>query len=127
MNIPERLLKMLFIFGLICFAWIFFRASSLDDAIYVIVHMFDGIPHLFTYIRVGLNDVGINTWANLLQLIGILGVLTLYDAISLKTDVFVWLGKQHWLVRWIIYITLGLMTILLAQKGINTEFVYFQF
>lgn len=127
MNIPERLLKMLFIFGLICFAWIFFRASSLDDAIYVIVHMFDGIPHLFTYIRVGLNDVGINTWANLLQLIGILGVLTLYDAISLKTDVFVWLGKQHWLVRWIIYITLGLTTILLAQKGINTEFVYFQF
>lgn len=89
--------------------------------------MFDGIPHLFTYIRVGLNDVGINTWANLLQLIGILGVLTLYDAISLKTDVFVWLGKQHWLVRWIIYITLGLTTILLAQKGINTEFVYFQF
>lgn len=127
MNIPERLLKMLFIFGLICFAWIFFRASSLDDAIYVIVHMFDGIPHLFTYIRVGLNDVGINTWANLLQLIGILGVLTLYDAISLKTDVFVWLGKQHWMVRWITYITLGLTTILLAQKGINTEFVYFQF
>lgn len=31
-------------FGLVCFAWIFFRAASLGDAIYVATHLFHDLP-----------------------------------------------------------------------------------
>lgn len=31
-------------FAFVCFAWIFFRAASLDDAFYVTSHLFTGVP-----------------------------------------------------------------------------------
>lgn len=35
-------LSLLSTFGLVCFAWIFFRASTLTDAFYITTHLFSG-------------------------------------------------------------------------------------
>ncbi|MBV6401470.1 MAG: hypothetical protein CNIPEHKO_01771 [Anaerolineales bacterium] len=35
-------LSLLSTFGLVCFAWIFFRASTLPDALYIVTHLFSG-------------------------------------------------------------------------------------
>lgn len=35
-------LSLLSTFGLVCFAWIFFRASTLPDAFYIVTHLFSG-------------------------------------------------------------------------------------
>ena len=40
-------------FSLICFAWIFFRAESVNDAFYIVSHLFNGLP------------VWINGWVHL--------------------------------------------------------------
>lgn len=110
-----------------CFAWIFFRASSVNDAFYVIAHMFDGINAPISYVKNGLNSMGIFTWHDLIQMLGLFLLLLIYDCISLKKDVFLLLGKCNILIRWIIYIVLGVTIILMSQKGVSTEFVYFQF
>jgi D-alanyl-lipoteichoic acid acyltransferase DltB (MBOAT superfamily) len=35
--------KVLSTFALICFAWIFFRANSIEDAFYIVTHLFNGV------------------------------------------------------------------------------------
>jgi alginate O-acetyltransferase complex protein AlgI len=40
----SRCLRTGLTFSAVCFAWIFFRAASLSDALYIISHLFSGLP-----------------------------------------------------------------------------------
>jgi D-alanyl-lipoteichoic acid acyltransferase DltB (MBOAT superfamily) len=44
----HRVLRVAVTFALVSFAWIFFRAASLDDAYYIVTHLFDGLPEQLT-------------------------------------------------------------------------------
>ena len=50
---PEthKLIKMLITFCLVCFAWIFFRANSLKDALFISGHLFNGFTNIFNLSR----------------------------------------------------------------------------
>jgi hypothetical protein len=54
-------------------------------------------------------------------------VLGIYDYISLKQDVIALISKQHCLIRWSAYVLLLIVIALFSNKGIATEFIYFQF
>jgi D-alanyl-lipoteichoic acid acyltransferase DltB (MBOAT superfamily) len=41
-----RLAKQLATFGFVCLAWIFFRAGSLEDATFILSHIFSGVWHM---------------------------------------------------------------------------------
>ena len=54
-------------------------------------------------------------------------VLFLYDMVSLKQDVIGLVSRQKGPVRWSVYVLLLVVIALFSQKGIATEFIYFQF
>lgn len=107
-------------------AWVFFRASSLGDAIYVFSHALDGITSPLTYVMAGIADMQMDRYILLYLLILIL-ILVIYDFLSLKYDVIRKISEKKFVVRWACYIVFAVLIALLAQKGVAAEFVYFQF
>ena len=128
----RRLHAMLFIvtvpvtFLLVCFAWIFFRAATLQDAFYVIRNMFTGIGSPYTYIHDCALQLGL-TFRNLVFHCLPLIPLFLFDLASLKTDVIALISRQRFFIRWPVYILLLLVILLFSEKGVTTEFIYMQF
>jgi len=43
----QKIVKTVITFGLVCFAWIFFRAESMSDASYICIHLFSGLGQDF--------------------------------------------------------------------------------
>lgn len=119
-------IRVVLVFAFASFAWIFFVSNSLGDAAYVISHMFAGITSPISYLHDGFADVGMGKEALLKESIMIL-ILAIYDYVSLSGDVIDKISKKKTVIRWLIYICLGLMVVFLSQKGVAAEFVYFQF
>lgn len=113
-------------FLLVCFAWIFFRAATLQDAFYVIRNMFTGIGSPYTYIHDCALQLGL-TFRNLVFHCLPLIPLFLFDLASLKTDVIAMISRQRFFIRWPVYILLLLVILLFSEKGVTTEFIYMQF
>ena len=113
-------------FLLVCFAWIFFRAATLQDAFYVIRNMFTGIGSPYTYIHDCALQLGL-TFRNLVFHCLPLIPLFLFDLASLKTDVIALISRQRFFIRWPVYILLLLVILLFSEKGVTTEFIYMQF
>ncbi len=113
------------------FAWVFFRAQTVDDAFYLFTHIFDGINDPFTYVFNGFtmkNQLGIGMEKkDFFKLICFLGLLSAYDYASLRIDVIEWISTRSILLRWIVYILLIWIIILFMPQVGSSEFVYFQF
>lgn len=118
-------------FFLICLAWIFFRANSLDDAWYIIKNLVTGTNML----RGLLNPTYLNT--QLLIGRGLFNFLTIFIPIVLVETVSILAEKRNqqvedtlrdkkWYVRWITYYLVMFTIIALGLTG-ATSFIYFQF
>lgn len=115
-----------FTFMLVCFAWIFFRAATIQDGIYVLENMFTGISKLSMYFQDSALQMGL-TFTHLIYNCLPIILLFLYDLASLKTDVISFISKQRFFIRWPVYIFLLLVILLFSEKGVSTEFIYMQF
>lgn len=112
---------------LVCFAWIFFRANSLNDAWYVITNLQYLDPqHLFSgYLyKLGLSEREFN--------IGLLSLfcLLLIQFFHARFNLYEWLSKQWLPVRWCAYLLLVFIILLYGYfniDGATPEFIYFQF
>ena len=113
-------------FLLVCFAWVFFRAATISDALYVLSHMFAGIGSPDSYIRSCALQMGL-TFSNLVFHCLPMIPLFFFDLFSLKTDVIARISKQRFFIRWPVYILLLLVILLFSEKGVTTEFIYMQF
>ncbi len=113
-------------FLLVCLAWIFFRAATLQDAVYVLQNMFSGISHFSTYIQDCALQMGF-TFMHLVYSCLPVILLFIYDLLSLKTDVIEFVSRQRFFIRWPLYIFLLLIILLFSDKGVTTEFIYMQF
>lgn len=107
-------------------AWVFFRAQSIADAVYIFGNLFAGIQNPLSYFVNGFNALGISRWV-LVYLSLLLGILILVDLVWYQYDLITLLGRSNIWVRWGCYILIGLLVVLFSQKGVATEFVYFQF
>lgn len=115
---------LLFVFSTL--AWVFFRAQSFTDAIYVISHMLSGLASPVRYLRGGLHAVGITEMGICLRLLVCVVPLIAFDMFSAKTDPIKWIsGRKTWL-RYVVYSALVLY-ILMFHAVDEVEFVYFQF
>lgn len=104
-------------------AWVFFRAQTLGDAVYVLAHLFDGIGQPLQYLR---NRIGL--WkADIAVYLPMLAVLFIYDCFDLEGDAIEKLGQKGKLLQWAVWLAVGLCTLIYSQKGVAAEFVYFQF
>lgn len=113
-------------FLLVCFTWIFFRAITIQDALYVISNMFTGIFDFPAYVQNCALQMGL-TFSHLIYNCLPLSLLFLYDLVSLKTDVIAFISKQRFFIRWPVYLFLLLVILLFSEKGVSTEFIYMQF
>jgi D-alanyl-lipoteichoic acid acyltransferase DltB (MBOAT superfamily) len=116
------------VFVLVTLAWVFFRAKSLPDAIYILTHLFTGLEilHPGAYFYNGMNVIFMNWGLFFRDVVLYILPLAVYDWFSLKTDVPAWIGRRGSFVRY------GFVTVLVAGILIfgyvgQSTFVYFQF
>jgi D-alanyl-lipoteichoic acid acyltransferase DltB (MBOAT superfamily) len=114
-------LQLLLTFHLVTFAWIFFRADSVGDALYVVSHLFDGL------------GTGIMTALSLFRAedlwFALIFVLLLEAAHLLQrryTSGIAWLQARPMWVRWAIYAGMVLAVINLRPLY-QSQFIYMQF
>ena len=113
-------------FILLCFTWIFFRANSMQDAIWIISRLFWDIERPLNYLQTCIICLGVSRTAAVGMFLSV-ALLTAYDFTSLKCDVINVLSRQKFFIRWPVYVLLLVVIILFSPKGVATEFIYFQF
>jgi alginate O-acetyltransferase complex protein AlgI len=113
-------LRMLITFHLVVFGWIFFRAHSLHDALYIITHSFYGIKDSITTFGAAFNS------EELAIAIFSIGFLEVIHAMQRRLGMRVWFHTKPWYYRWGIYYVMATALILFAQNDAQ-PFIYFQF
>jgi D-alanyl-lipoteichoic acid acyltransferase DltB (MBOAT superfamily) len=117
----DKALKVFVTFHLVCFAWIFFRASSMTDALYIVSHLFVlpdsgqgfGIPIGSLY------ELEIAVSAIL-----IMELVELFQNHGYSINQFI-MQRGLW-TRWAAYYGITFSILLFGKFG-STEFIYFQF
>ncbi len=114
-----KIVQTAFTFQLVCFAWIFFRANTVGDALYVVTHLFSGVAGVGTFLLAqGSRNL----------LIAIASLLIVTGASSLDDDAIAGrkLRERPLYVRWSAYYLLlaSLIVFVADQQG---QFIYFQF
>ena len=121
--------RVLLVFIFVCVAWIFFRANTLSDAIYVLTHLFEGIGDPVSYVKTGyesLRTAGLIQSTDLKLVFLWIALLLAHDFIELRQNVWEWLGRFRKPLRYAFYF--GLLFIILYHRQLGEyEFVYFQF
>lgn len=113
-------------FFAVCFAWVFFRANSLSDAWRIISFSLYGINDFSNYLKTAIICLD-KSYSYLAYLCIPILLLVLYDYASLKTDVIAYLSSRKAGVRYCVYVFFLLAVLLFSEKGVSTEFYYFQF
>lgn len=114
------------IFSFVAFAWIFFVSNSIEDAVYVITHMFAGITSPVSYLHDGFILVGLDKLSSF-WIIASLALLAIYDYCSLQYDVIESISSKKVVIRWAVYVLFMLYMLCNLPVSNATEFIYFQF
>ena len=113
-------------FMAVCLAWVFFRADRVSQAWRIISLSFHEIGNPYNYFRTAVICLDMS-YAYMIYLSIPILLLTIYDYASLKRDVIAWISSRKPWVRYPVYIFLLLIILLFSEKGVSTEFYYFQF
>jgi len=113
------LLQLLVTFVLVDFAWIFFRAATFDDAIYIITHMFRGWD-----LSAGVT-LGLGTYEMTLVLMA-LAILLVVDWLQSRMPLRANIAELPVWARWSLYYGVVMCVLLLGKTG-GGKFIYFQF
>ena len=113
-------------FLLLCFTWIFFRANSITDAVWIIKKLFWDIGRPMVYLQTCVICLGL-TKAAAIGILTSIAVLAIYDLLSLKGDVIAAFSRQKFFIRWPVYVLFLIAIALFSSKNVATEFIYFQF
>ncbi len=118
-------------FCAISFAWIFFRANSTGDALYIISNLGNGVARFlanlanFTFLKDFLIQMGLNP-SNLTILVLALCALIYIERLQTFGSVRAWLAKKPGALRWAFYYALIGAIVFLGVYG-SSGFIYFQF
>lgn len=120
-------LKCLWTFFLVNLAWIFFRANTLADALYILSHAGVGIKNWFTlsYLRETIHILGL-TKIDLLTIVFSLCVLECVHVIQKRGSVRQYISRLPSPVRTFLYAAFITMILYLRYVG-SQQFIYFQF
>lgn len=125
-SLLDSFFKTAIVFIFCNFAWIFFRADTMEQACYFIVHMFDGINHPIQYLMAAQQRLIIDIF--LFSKICIMIMLVvIFDWINKERDVIALISKQSIAVRWSIYVAFTFIIIAFLPVAPGTDFLYFQF
>lgn len=106
-------------------AWVFFRARSVTEAMYIFCHMFAGIKSPVAYFINGFLELKMKAVDGVALLCAV-GLLGAYDYVALKENPLLKLGRLPKWGRMLIYYGFLLFVLMFASFN-SKEFVYFQF
>lgn len=101
-------------------------SNSIEDAVYVITHMFAGITSPVSYLHDGFILVGLDKLSSF-WIIASLALLAIYDYCSLQYDVIESISSKKVVIRWAVYVLFMLYMLCNLPVSNATEFIYFQF
>ena len=123
--ILNRLLDVSITFILVAFAWIFFRANNLTDALYVLNNI---MPELSEYSNFGTQFRGIGLYLNdIIKCLLLIILLIGFSTYERSGNVWNKLQKKSKLIRWVLYYFLIYGLLFLAPHSTINNFIYFQF
>lgn len=126
-SVPWSIAHGILTFILVSFAWSFFRANTVSDALYIASHMHRGLAHISNSYVMMLTSMGLDT-EKLLWVAGYIVVLMAVDFVALRHNIYEEFGKWKLPVRWVIYVCLTVFIIVMKlHNGTNQQFIYFQF
>ena len=114
-------IKIFITFALTCYAWIFFRANSVADAVYITRAIASSIIHPLR----GLGELPASP-GQLILCFAVIAVLELIHYTQRKQDMRERLSAKPFWIRWSVYYVFVLAIFLLGEFG-NRKFIYFQF
>jgi alginate O-acetyltransferase complex protein AlgI len=131
---PSRLrgftvpLQILLTFTLVCFAWIFFRAPTLDAALYVIAHLFDFTQGTENLMRPFSEALFPQEWEFAIAL-ALLVILIISDWLDARWGIITVIEQRRALVRWVVYYGMALLIAVSLWLTITAtqDFIYRQF
>ena len=117
-------------FGLVCFAWIFFRAANLAEAFFIVRHLFDGwVEWLYNYSNLKFLDHNVFLDQGRFRLLLIIVAIVFMELVQMFQNknnlLFAKLFKNVYL-RWFFYIILVWCIIVFGKFG-ERQFIYFVF
>ncbi len=124
---PKRLLTVLsiiFTFCFVSFAWIFFRANNVHDALYVATHVFSGWTNWSNYKSMEMFG---DTRINLLFWFGLVVLLEAINYVKENRNITEIFLKQPVYLRWGAYYAAFLIICFYAIMDNARQFIYFQF
>jgi D-alanyl-lipoteichoic acid acyltransferase DltB (MBOAT superfamily) len=121
-NLFSSALFMLFTFLLVCYAWIFFRANSLGDAMYFSKNIFN-LENSTNFFELGLPIH--EFYAGVVAIV----LLLVFDALHKKYNAIKILDKIPFFIRPVFYVLIIFVIVIFGiygEEGVS-EFIYFQF
>jgi alginate O-acetyltransferase complex protein AlgI len=120
--------QVLTVFALVCFSWIFFRANSLSDALFIIGQMAGSLGNLNSILSLDIShavfmDQGLKVFG-----VSVLSILLMETVHLIQRNGSVSqliMQRPAW-IRWSVYYMAIIAVLLFGQFG-NQEFIYFQF
>jgi hypothetical protein len=113
---------------LVAFAWIFFRANSLSDAIYVITNLFSDFNSIINTNAIKMQFRGIGLYTDdIIKSCILIIILITYSLYERDGNVWQKLSEKPRWCRWLIYYVLILGILFVAPHSSVNNFIYFQF
>ena len=126
LSVCKNIFSHLFTFALCCFSWVFFRAGSISDALYILRHSITGGKAPLQYCKNALLTLFPGEILSAILLFALLLLFT-FDFINEKRDPIVLLSYLPTFPRWCIYLGFLTLLLLLIPKESAAVFIYFQF
>lgn len=125
-KISGKIIYIITTFIIVCFAWIFFRANSFNDAVLLIGGILkNNYIILFTE---DLYKIGLERNELIIMGLSIVSLLV-FEIMNKKQKISKVLQEQPIVFRWSVYLVIGFVILIFGVYGNNdtSEFIYFQF
>jgi alginate O-acetyltransferase complex protein AlgI len=129
-----KLVNIFFTFLLVSLAWVFFRAKTTTEALYIFTHFHTGLSTssktttFLSFWQENATNLAAIGWTRIDWLLTpiLIILLIISDIIQNKKGLITFFNSQHLIIRWSIYFTIVFFIIFLGKYE-ELKFIYFQF
>lgn len=123
-----KFIQIVITFFLVCFAWIFFRAGSINEAFYIVKNLFYGLGNLQVYLS-GYKEIiaGVTEFDNSkMEFLYMCFFIIVCELLQVNIDEKQFIGKFKIVYRWSVYFFL-IFSIMLFGVSHLQKFIYYNF
>ena len=123
-----KCIRVSIIFSLVCFAWIFFRANSIGDALYIAGNLFGGFNKIasISALAANIRAMGLSMFDFFIVIISI-GIMEIVHLWQRSGSIRVKIKSKPLVIRWSLYTGLIMYIIFFTSPFLQQQFIYFQF